>query len=104
MQFKKAVDLIFDKLVNELPARLSYHTIHHVRDVYQAAQMIGKAEGIAGHDMQLLLTAAAFHDSGFIKDAKGHEEESCRIARGILPGFAYSTTDIEKICGLIMTT
>ncbi len=104
MQFKKAVDFIFDKLANKLPGHLSYHTIHHVRDVYLAAQIIGKAEGIADRDMQLLLTAAAFHDSGFIKDAKGHEEESCRIATETLPGFGYSFADIEKICGLIMAT
>jgi len=104
MQFKNAVDFIFDKLVNELPGHLSYHTIHHVRDVYQAAEMIGEAEGITEHDTQLLLTAAAYHDAGFIEAAKGHEEVSCRIARETLPAFDYNAADIETICGLIMTT
>jgi len=104
MLFKHAVNFIFDKLAKELPKRLSYHNVDHVQDVYTAAERIGRQEGVADAGMELLLTAAAFHDSGFIKGAKGHEEESCRIARAILPGFEYSIADIETICGLIMTT
>jgi uncharacterized protein len=104
MQFKKAVDFIFKKLLAELPAKLSYHTIDHVRDVYGAAELIGKQEGVSEADMQLLLTAAAYHDAGFIKGAAGHEEESCRLATGTLPYFGYKPGDIEKICGMIRAT
>jgi uncharacterized protein len=104
MQFKKAVDFIFKKLSAELPAKLSYHTIDHIRNVYNAAELIGKQEGISADDMQLLLTAAAYHDSGFIKAAAGHEEESCRLAAETLPYFGYKPGDIEKICGMIRAT
>ena len=52
----------------------------------------------------MLLTAAYYHDSGFLVKAKGHEEESCRIARETLPGFGYTPDEINKICGMIMAT
>lgn len=104
MQFKKAVSFILKKLENELPLHLSYHNADHVRDVYLAAEHISKQEGIADHEIKLLLTAAGFHDSGFLKGADNHEEESCRIATRTLPGFGYSQDDIEKICAMIIAT
>lgn len=54
--------------------------------------------------MRLLATAALFHDAGFLKCAKGHEAESCGMAKAILPGYQYNANDIEQICGMIMAT
>ncbi|MEX8546127.1 MAG: HD domain-containing protein [Mucilaginibacter sp.] len=104
MQFKSAGDFIIQKLNNELSPQLFYHCVEHVLDVYAAAEKIGTAENISADDMKLLLTAAWFHDSGFLKGAKNHEEESCRIARETLPGFDYQPNEIEQICGMIMAT
>lgn len=104
MQFKKAGKYIIGKLSKELPRHLSYHSVEHIRDVYTAAEQIGLQEGVGAADLKLLLTAAWYHDAGFLKGAKDHEEESCRIAQEVLPGYGYSETDIEKICGMIMAT
>lgn len=104
MQFKPAGEFILKKLSKELPKHLSYHSVAHIEDVYEAAQYLGKEEGISEDDMKLLLTAAWYHDSGFLKGAKDHEEESCRIARENLPKFDYQPEEIEKICGMIMAT
>lgn len=104
MQFKQAGKYIISKLNKELPRHLSYHSVDHIQDVYTAAENIGKLERINAYDMKLLLTAAWYHDSGFLKGAKGHEEESCRIAQLALPNFGYKEGDIEKICGMIMAT
>lgn len=104
MQFKKAGKYIIDKLSRELPSYLSYHSVEHILDVYAAAERIGKNEGISQHDMKLLLTAAWYHDSGFLRGAKDHEEESCRIAANVLPSHGYSARDVETIQGMIMAT
>ena len=104
MQFKNAAEFIIQKLRNELSPKLSYHSVAHVLDVYDAAEKIGKAENISAAEMKLVLTAAAYHDSGFLKGAKNHEEESCRIVRENLPGFDYQPNQIEQICGMIMAT
>ncbi|HTE00878.1 MAG TPA: HD domain-containing protein [Mucilaginibacter sp.] len=104
MQFKQTGDFILNKLRKELPAHLSYHGIAHVEDVYQAAERIAKEEGISKYEQKLLLTAALFHDSGFIKMREGHEAESCKIAHRYLPAYNYRPDEIELICGMIMAT
>ncbi|WP_158829860.1 HD domain-containing protein [Mucilaginibacter lacusdianchii] len=104
MQFEKAVQYILDKQSKVLSPDLCYHNIDHIKDVYEAARQIGTAEGVTAHELQLLLTAASYHDAGYLKQAKAHEEESCRIARTVLPEFEYTPEDIERICGMIMAT
>jgi uncharacterized protein len=104
MQFKQAGKFILNKLRSDLPAYLTYHSIDHAKDVYESAERIAKAEGMSQYEQKLLLTAALFHDSGFIKARNGHEEESCKIARHYLPGFHYQPAEIEIICGMIMAT
>jgi uncharacterized protein len=104
MQFKEAKAFILEKLKNELPAYLSYHSVEHINDVYTACESIGKEEGVTGRDMLLLLTAALFHDSGFLRDQKEHEKASCTIAKEYLPQYNYTADDVERICGMIMAT
>jgi uncharacterized protein len=104
MQFKQAANFIKNKLKKELPANYTYHNIDHTTDVYKAAEKIGKLENISANDMKLLLTAALYHDAGFLKYNKGHEEESCRIAETVLPGFEYTANEIDIICSMIRAT
>ncbi|MGI4022384.1 MAG: HD domain-containing protein [Janthinobacterium lividum] len=103
MQFENAGQFILNKL-SKLPPHLSYHSIEHTQDVYDAAEKLGKQENISDYEMKLLLTAAWFHDSGFLKGAQNHEEESCRIAKQFLPDYNYTTEEIDRICGMIMAT
>jgi len=105
MDIEKAEEYVFDKLEESLSDTLFYHGLHHTIDVSNAVLQIAIAEGI--HDketLQILQTAAFYHDLGFISAYQGHEEESCRLARVSLPGFDYTNEQIEKICGLIMAT
>ncbi|MFI5160222.1 MAG: hypothetical protein ACHQHN_03050 [Sphingobacteriales bacterium] len=104
MLFEQAGEFILNKLQNEIPANLCYHNIHHTHDVRAAAEMLGKAEHISADDMKLLLTAACYHDSGFLNVLHEHEAESCRIAKENLPGFGFNDEAIERICGMIMAT
>jgi HD superfamily phosphodiesterase len=95
---------ILEKLKKQLPEFLSYHSVGHVRDVYDSCKKIAAKEGVTGEELDLLLTAALFHDAGFTVQANGHEEISCEIARQLLPGFGYSSPQIEQISGMIMAT
>jgi uncharacterized membrane-anchored protein YitT (DUF2179 family)/predicted metal-dependent HD superfamily phosphohydrolase len=104
MKYEQAYRYLMPKLEQELPAHLTYHNFQHTEDVLQATEHLCKAENVSGHERELLLTAALFHDAGFLKTYNGHEEESCNMAREILPSFDYSTQDIDTICDLIMVT
>ncbi len=104
MQFLQAKTYIARRQRKELPRYLSYHSMSHIKDVYDSARRLAQAEGIKGEDLKLLLTAAMYHDCGFIVQAREHERISCEIARETLPGFGYSAAQIERICGMIMAT
>lgn len=105
MEVAVAERFVLDLLSSRLSETLYYHGMHHTLDVERAALILAKEEGIEdAASLNLLKTAALFHDSGFINTYKDHEEEGCRIARKQLPLFSYSKEQIDVICGMIMAT
>ena len=104
MQFDKATDFILKKLDSELPKHLYYHCLAHTEDVYAAAKMLAGMEQVNTYQTQLVLTAACYHDSGFLNSTTGHEASSCLIAAENLPSFKYTQAEIELICGMIRAT
>lgn len=104
MQVEAAASFILDKLKKELPSYLSYHNVEHTQKVLKHALEIATEENITGEELDILCTAALFHDAGFIEKYTGHEEVSCRIAKEYLPQFDYSEKEIDEICELIMAT
>lgn len=103
-RFETAKKFILTKLKQELSPSLYYHSVHHVEDVLSAAQEIGEMEKIPALEMEILLTAVLFHDSGYIKQAKGHEAIGCKIAADFLPAYGFSENEIEEVQKLIMAT
>jgi predicted metal-dependent HD superfamily phosphohydrolase len=104
MQFEEAGKYAISLLTDRSPANLCYHNVDHTLNVYNAAERLGKAEGVNGKELKLLLTAAWFHDVGQIKGRADHETSSCIIAREVLPQYGYLKDDIERICSIIMAT
>jgi len=104
MNYTEAREFILEKLKRELPPNLYYHGIHHTHDVFESADRIAMMENITGGDLDLLRTAALFHDVGFLIKYKSNEEESAVLAREILPGFDYTHEQIERICRMILST
>ncbi len=104
MEYQKVYTFIIDKLEKELPSSLSYHSAQHTKDVVDAVQYICKSEKVTDDDTELLLTAALFHDAGFLKGYENHEASSCEIAREVLHSYQYDKEQIEKVCRLIMVT
>ena len=105
MDYRAAKQFILAKLRDELSDQLSYHGIHHTMDVLKMAAEICESEGVDGHNLILVKTAALFHDAGFVKNKHvGHETEGCLMVQEFLPKFNYSTSDIDTICGMIMAT
>ena len=70
-----------------------YHSVAHTKDVVKAATRIAKAEGVEGDELTLLLTAAWFHDSGYIVPAASGLM-SCVIA-AYARLWIYTRTDSE---------
>lgn len=104
MQFKEAENYILDKLKKELPEYLHYHNVDHTIDVVKACKQLAKLENLSEQDTQLLLTAASYHDAGFLSCIDGHETVSCEIAERVLPGYGYTPDEIAIVCSTIMAT
>ena len=104
MDFLKAKTYINRRMRKELPKHLSYHSMAHIKDVFDSARRIAKIEGIKGDDLKLLLIAAMYHDCGFVIQSKDHEKISCDIAKENLPGFGFTPEQVKAICGMIMAT
>jgi len=104
MDYKAVYDFLMPKLENEIPGQYTYHNADHTRNVIAASEYLGIREGLTDNEITLLKTAALFHDAGFLQQAEGHEEVSCIWARDYLPGYDYSTDQVEEICRMIMAT
>src|ERR1700749_3923585 len=104
MQLEKATEFILKKMTGELPAYLTYHSVKHTKEVLQYSKELAAAEQITGDDLTILLTAAAYHDAGFLETIEGHEEVSCSVAETFLPQFGYSDFEIKRVCDAIMAT
>ncbi|MBN1148181.1 MAG: SpoIIE family protein phosphatase [Anaerolineales bacterium] len=104
--FELAKQAALERLERELSPRLTYHSLAHTRDeVLVAVERLARLEGIEDNETLLLLrTAALYHDIGFIESKIEHEAASARIAAETLPGFGYSSQQIEQICQIIMAT
>lgn len=103
--FTQARQYALDRLERELSPKLIYHGIMHTRDeVVPAVETMAGMEGIAGESFYLLLTAAWFHDLGFIEQSVHHELISARIAVKILPRFGYTDEQVEIVRWAILAT
>lgn len=104
MRTEPAIEHIINRLRHELPADLRYHCLEHTLHVIDAAKTIAEAEQLEANMLELLITAAAYHDCGFLVTYQKHEEAGCKIAQEVLPQYGFTDAQIQIITGLIMAT
>lgn len=93
------------KLLREnTPPYLGYHNLDHTREVVENAKRIAKHENFTPDETNILLTAAWFHDTGYVKTYSGHEQESIAIATGFLKKKKVDEAIIEVIANCIKAT
>jgi predicted metal-dependent HD superfamily phosphohydrolase len=93
---------------DELPGGIKYHdsnhTLHPTRGVVAVANRIAISENISEHDRELLIAAAYFHDTGYIREYDKNEPIAARMAGRILKLIGYKPNEIEKIQKMILST
>jgi uncharacterized protein len=103
--FEQARHYALERLTNELPTTLYYHSVWHTRDeVASAAEDLAAREGVVGEALLLVRTAVYFHDIGFIVQRINHESVGAAIATQVLPNFGYGQAHVNLIRGMIMAT
>jgi uncharacterized protein len=103
--FEGAKQFALDCLENKLTADLTYHNLEHTtKYVVPAVERFAAKEGVTGKELMLLITAAYYHDIGYIKTREEHEAAGIEIVRQNLPSFSYTPKQVEIISGIIMAT
>lgn len=95
---------VIHKLTHHLSPALTYHGVHHVKDVYNVCKQYIKRLKIKGREAELLLTGALVHDIGFLYTYRDHEEKGVEIACELLSQYGFDKEEIDLISGLIIAT
>ena len=81
-----------------------YHGMDHTLDVVKISKQIAISEGLSDDDLELLIIAAWFHDTGYLFCNDGHEIQSSIYAREFLEKESYPKTKINSIINCIKAT
>ncbi|HBC03283.1 MAG TPA: hypothetical protein DC015_03575 [Aequorivita sp.] len=84
--------------------KLPFHNLTHTQEVVQNVKYLCAAMDVNIADTKLLIIAAWFHDTGFIKTYKGHEEVSKAFAKEFLTKIEMDNQSIHLICDFIEAT
>ncbi len=93
-----------DLLGSRLPATRTFHTLNHTVGVVRACWTLASHYEVPEPSVEVLLTAAWFHDTGYITGGANHEQESVKIAVRFLRDFNLPPEFYFKIEGLINAT
>jgi hypothetical protein len=96
---------ILNMLRDGLDPRLTYHSPAHTEDVLRQVERIAASEQIIETRLVMLMRIAAlFHDTGFLRTYKGHEQQSCLILQEIVDTCQFEDHEMKIINGMIMAT
>lgn len=100
----KAGQYITRLFARSLSPDLIFHNFLHTAMVVRAATEIGKASGLVEEQLEILILAAWFHDSGYTETYENHEESSCGVAGEWLSQQGYAKENLDNIYRCIMAT
>ena len=101
---KKAENYLFGLFKDKLSPSFIYHNFNHTLRVVNSVKLLAEKSEVNDEDIEVLLLAAWFHDSGYTEGCKDHEEKSCLIAEKFLKENNYPEDKIARISKLIMVT
>ena len=97
-------ELFKDELPDGIKFHDANHTLHPTKGVVAVANRIAISENISEHDRELLIAAAYFHDTGYIREYDKNEPIAARMAGRILKLIGYKPHEIEEVQKMILST
>ncbi|WCT10346.1 HD domain-containing protein [Mucilaginibacter jinjuensis] len=77
---EKAFVYVTDLIVERIDHTMQFHNLQHTLDVFEAAIEISKHAGLNDDEKTIVQLAALFHDTGYVFQYIGHEDNSIAIA------------------------
>jgi hypothetical protein len=97
-------DHIFEKLDEETPEILRFHSPTYARQIYSYAELLAKAENLDVEETLLVRTAILMIPLGYLANYKKPEHEASLLSQQILAEFHYSSEQIRLISNLILSS
>lgn len=101
---EKSEDFVFKLLKDNLSILHTYHNFNHTQKVVLAARTLINNEKVNDDDIEAILVAAWFHDTGYIKGFTNHEQNSIVIAKQFLLDNNKEEQFVDKVTSLILAT
>ena len=101
---KASEDFVTEYLSNNLDPKFVYHNLAHTQRVVGKIEELTAESNLSEKEIEQLSVAAWFHDTGFTKTIKGHEDESVKIATEFLKLNNVPESEIQAISKIILAT
>ena len=100
----EANQYVLNLFKTQLPSSVLYHDFNHTQQVVVAADEIGTGMQLLDSELEIVLLAAWFHDTGFVHASDNHEDPSKKEAETFLKAANYAPEKIGKVVGCIEAT
>lgn len=100
---QKAESHVFHLFKDKLSPDYIYHNFSHTLRVVNNAATIAKKEGVSDN-LEVIMLAAWFHDTGYIDGPDNHEDRSAEIATAFLTQNGYPEDKTAQVAALIKVT
>lgn len=100
----EAEKYVLNLLNTKLDSSFIYHSISHTQRVVEKIKEITEVQEVEKDDLQNLLLAAWFHDTGYTETIEEHEEKGVIIATEFLKAHKAPGDIIAKVTALIRVT
>jgi predicted metal-dependent HD superfamily phosphohydrolase len=101
---EKAEGVVTALYREKIPSWARYHTLEHTREVVAACVEIGTGMALSDEEMEVIVLAAWFHDTGYLDGAEEHEARSAVIVEEFLKHQGYPSLRIPLVKGCIAAT
>jgi predicted metal-dependent HD superfamily phosphohydrolase len=84
--------------------RSTYHSFEHTREVAEAAEKIGRSSDLNDEELEAVIIAAWFHDTGYLFQHDDHESHSVKVADEFLRSGNYPDEKVKRVTDCILAT
>lgn len=91
-------------LKEKLSPQLYFHNIFHTHNVVKAAKDIGQHIGLGQKELEAVILAAWFHDTGYTEVYQNHELASAEIALDFLKSYELENELLNNVKACVMAT
>jgi putative nucleotidyltransferase with HDIG domain len=102
--FEEINQYVFNLFKERLSHNFVYHNYQHTLETSEVAEKLAKECELNQDDLEILLIASWFHDTGYIYTYEGHEEKSIEIARDFLEEKNYPLPKMNRVIQCIEAT